>query len=96
MKKQYEAWSDETDRSITVATPDGIQELRSKGLLSEGAKLLHRIEADTYEEAMAVHNIKMGWNPYVPMGAAQECPRGCGAMFYPGGSGECPNCGRIC
>lgn len=92
----YEAWHDEQECSITLATSEGIQQQLSLRLLSERAKLLHRIEADTYEEAMAVHHIKMGWEPYVPAGEPRECPKGCGAMFYPEGSGECPNCGRIC
>ena len=96
MKKVYEAWQDESTSSITFASPEAIERLRALGDISDKAKLLHRVEADMPEEAMAVHHIKMGWAPYEPMGEASECPRGCGAMFYPGGSGECPNCGKIC
>jgi hypothetical protein len=96
MRKVYEAWQDEPTCSITFASPEFIVQERARGNISEEAKFLHRVEADTPEEAMAVHYIKMGWAPYLPMGEASECPRGCGAMFYPGGSGECPNCGKIC
>jgi hypothetical protein len=96
MKKVYEAWVDEPNCCIAFATAESIEADRSKGLLSHKARFLHRVEADTWEEAMAVHYIKMGWRPYVPEGESKECPRGCGAMFYPEGSGECPNCGRIC
>ena len=95
MKKIYEAWEDEEGCSITFCTVEGIKDQRVKGLLSEKAKLLHRVEAETWEEAMSAHNIKMGWSPYVPVGESHECPRGCGAMYYPEGSGECPNCGNL-
>lgn len=99
MKKLYEAWDDSEDEEvggITFAPPETIQELRSKGLLSKNAKLTFWVIADTFEEALAVRNIKLGWGPYVPEGEPKECPRGCAAMFYPEGSGECPNCGAIC
>ena len=96
MKKVYEAWRDEADCRITFAPPEGIESERANGDITDKAVLLHRVEADTFEEALAVHHIKMGWRPFVPMGEAKECPKGCGAMFYPEGSGECPNCGSIC
>jgi hypothetical protein len=38
----------------------------------------------------------MDWGAYKPMGEAKECPNGYGSMFYPEGSGECPNFGKIC
>jgi hypothetical protein len=97
MKKPYEAWQhiDECE-IITFGEVNNIKEQIAQGLIPIEAKLLHQVEADTYEEAMAVHYIKMGWLPYKPMGEAKECPNECGAMFYPKGSGECPNCGRIC
>ena len=96
MKEKYEAWMDEENGSITVTTPTQIKEQRSKNLISTNAKLLHVIEADTPEEAMAVHNIKMGWGAYNPIGESANCPKNCGAKFYPEGSGICPNCGQIC
>jgi hypothetical protein len=93
MRKTYEAWMDEEDQTITFADLDVTHWNRSHGLLASHAKLLHRIEADTPEEAMAAHFAKMGWEPYVPMGDPARCPKGCGAFYYPDGSGECPNCG---
>jgi len=65
MKQIYEAWSD--DEGVTFSTVEGIKEQKEKGLLSANAKLLHTIEAETYEEAMAMHHEKMGWEPYKPM-----------------------------
>ena len=99
MRKVYEAWAQEsagTWVSITFATADGIQDHRVRGLLASDAKLMYRIEADTLEEAQAVHHIKMGWAPYKPSGKPAPCPNSCGAIFYPKGSGECPKCGKIC
>jgi hypothetical protein len=97
MKKTYEAWSEENgDPGSTFISADAVETMTSKGLLSKDARLVYRIEADTFEEAMAVHYIKQGWSPFVPAGKACKCPNGCGAIFYPEGSGECPNCGRIC
>jgi len=37
----------------------------------------------------------MGWADYKPMGAVQNCPNDCGSVFYPEGSGECRNCGKV-
>jgi len=98
MTTRYEAWIElgEDVASITLGTVDDIARLRRQGLLPESASLLHRIEADTPEEASAAHHVKMGWEPYQPMGRAMDCPKGCGAKFYPEGSGYCPNCGPIC
>jgi hypothetical protein len=94
MKYTYEAWAD--DEAITFSTREGIQWQKEHSLSGKNSRLLHIVEADTPEEAMAVHHIKMGWEPYVPMGEPKLCPRGCGSYFYPEGSGECPKCGKVC
>ena len=61
MKTLYEAWLDESDHSITFASAENIKKLQqAQNLLSKNAKLLHCVEADTNEEAHAVHHIKMG------------------------------------
>ena len=97
MKKIYEAWGEEEgDPGSTFASAENIQDMRTRGILSKDAKVVYRIEADTWEEAMAAHYIKQGRSPYVPEGEPSKCPNGCGGWFYPEGSGECPNCGRIC
>jgi hypothetical protein len=93
MKKHYEAWSDLVDNCICISF---FETGTTQFGISEKAKLLYRIEADTYEEAHAVHHIKMGWEPYVPIGNPHDCPNSCGAVYYPEGSGECPNCGKLC
>lgn len=65
MREIYEAWSD--SEGVTFSTKAGIEEQKKKGLLASNAKLLHSIEADTYEGAMMAHHEKMGWEPYKPM-----------------------------
>ena len=94
MKFTFEAWVD--DESVTFAKPDAIEYQKLNNMLGNNLKLLHVVEADTPEEAMAVHHIKMGWDPYSPAGEAQLCPKGCDSYFYPEGSGVCPKCGEIC
>ena len=94
MKCRFEAWAD--DEGISFATRESIKWQQENNLLGRNAKFLHVVEADTHEEAMAVHHIKMGWEPYKPMGEAALCPNGCGSYYYPDGSGECPKYGKIC
>ncbi len=60
-----------------------------------GAELLWEIEAETLEEALAIYHLRMGFEPFVPAGSPESCPK-CGAPFYPEGSGECWRCGKIC
>ena len=93
MKKAYEGWAE--NGSVTFTLAENIPDLRRRGLLESDAKFLHRIEADTFEEALAVHYLRTGREPFQP-GKPAQCPNGCGAYFYPEGSGECPNCGKIC
>ncbi len=99
MKKQpqqYEVWSDKEGCEITFATPEYIRDAQACGELSDQAKMLYLIEASTYEEAMSDHYRRMGWGAYIPVGEPQTCPRCGDNIFYPQGSGECPQCGVIC
>ncbi|QNU61755.1 hypothetical protein [Vreelandella titanicae] len=61
----FEVWEDED--GTTLSTVNNIAELKKKVLLSQNAKLLYRIEADSYEEAMIKYHHKMGWERYKPM-----------------------------
>ena len=61
----FEAW--EQDGQIMFSTPENILDHKKKGLVSNDAKLLHRIEADSYDEAQILYHQKMGWEPYKPM-----------------------------
>lgn len=96
MKKVYEAWQDADGCGTTFAPTESIKREFENGTISKNAKLLHTVEADTWEQAMSLHYEKMGWSSYIPEGEPESCPNECGAIFYPQGSGDCPNCGNIC
>jgi hypothetical protein len=96
MKKLYEAWQYDDGGVIAFDEAEGIRQEMTQGLIPKDAKLLHQIEAEYWEEAQTLHYLKMDWGEYKPEGEAKECPNSCRSMFYPEGSGECPNCGRIC
>jgi hypothetical protein len=93
MKRAYEAWG--AEGQVALLLKGQAEEYKRKGLLSHDAELLYTIDADTMEEASAIHNLRMGFGPYDPMGDPANCPK-CGAWFYPKGSGECWRCGKIC
>jgi Immunity protein 8 len=98
MIKTNELWNLEYEDGggmLSLGTAEQMNDQRSKGLLDPKSSLLFRIQAETYEEAKAVQNIKLGWSPYVPNGKPASCPNGCGGVFYPAGYHECPNCGLI-
>ena len=84
----YEAWEDPEDNSILLATPDDVADYRATKLLGPNAELRYRFEAATWEEANAIHALRMGWEPYRPIGAPAPCPE-CGATHYPEGSTQC-------
>jgi len=90
-RQLFEAWQVGTE--ITFGTAASIAGQRSKGLLAETAKHLYTIEAHTWEEASAIHHLRMGFEPYKPQGTAKPCIE-CGAFVYPEGSGQCWRCGH--
>ena len=87
----YEAWWNPDDESYTCAPSSTMADNRTRGLIGPNAKLLYTFTAATLEEAQSIHNLRMGWEPYLPNGDAAECPS-CGAWYYPDGSGECWRC----
>lgn len=93
MRRRYRAYRE--PKCTTLHTEASEDQARRKGLLSDDAELLWEIEADTQEEAMSIYHLRMGFEPYQPMGYWEPCPK-CGAVYYPEGSGECWRCGPIC
>lgn len=89
-KQFFEAWQDQD--SVTFGPASWIAEQRSKGLLGRSAEHLYTIEANTWEEAMAVHHLRMGFEPYRPQGEPLSCTK-CGALVYAQGSSQCWRCG---
>lgn len=86
---RYEAWETETGHVLFSAD----QRDRILGLEGKVRKL-YEFDAATGEEASAIHALRMGWEPYTPMGNPAPCPK-CAATFYPDGSGQCWRCGKV-
>jgi hypothetical protein len=91
-KQLFEAWRDRD--GIAFGTRASIAEQRSRGLLTNSAEHLYSFEAHSWEEAMAVHHLRMGFEPYEPQGEPVPCPN-CGALVYAQGSGQCWRCGQV-
>ena len=89
----WECWQ-EPGVSLSLLPHGKVAEHRAHGLLAEQAELRYAFPASTYEEAAAIHNLRQGWAPYCPMGAAASCPK-CDAKYYPQGSGDCWRCGHL-
>lgn len=89
--KTYEVWSEGDATEVTLAPVASIVEQKEKGLIGPKAQLLYRFDAATWEEAQAIHHLRMGWEPYRPAGESNLCPK-CDSTVYPEGSGECWKC----
>ena len=56
----YECWKSLDETEITFTTRENAKELRTQGLISEDAFLEYSINANTLEEACAIHNLRQG------------------------------------
>lgn len=83
----FECWEME-DGSIQFGTYESNRKSAPK---EERKRLVHCVDLPTFEEALAVHHLRMGWGPFKPMGNAEPCPA-CGAFYYPEGTGACYRC----
>jgi hypothetical protein len=90
----YECWFDPEDNGLSLMRFEDVQRHRDGGQLSDRAVLQYAFIAHTGEEAMAIHSLRQGWAPYLPMGEAAPCPT-CGANYYPECYGDCWRCGHI-
>lgn len=90
----YECWFDPADNGLALLREQDVQRNRDGGQLSDSAVLNYSFIAHSGEEAMAIHTLRQGWAPYLPMGEAAPCPT-CGAMYYPSGYGDCWRCGKV-
>ena len=90
---EYEVWL--SNDGSTLTTKENAQLMMKQDLLDSDSVLLHSFNASTDEEASAIYNLRMGFEPYVPIGDPKQCPKNCGSYYYPEGSGQCPNCGDV-
>jgi hypothetical protein len=90
---KYQAWR--TEDGVVFFRVENRTEDELALLLSNATEFLFEIEAATGEEASAIYSLRMGFGPYNPMGEPDNCPN-CNSWYYPQGSGECWQCGKIC
>ncbi len=95
MLKKFRAYKSESESCISVILAGQEEQLSKQKMHAADAALLWEIDAHTYEEMMSIHNLRLGFGPYVPIGEPEPCPK-CGDYFYPKSSGDCWRCGKIC
>ena len=91
LRKRYEVWSADEGTQLSCVLEGTVE----PHIFGDDAKILFSLEASTHEEAMSIYHLRMGFEPYKPLGESAKCPNECGASYYPLGSGECPFCGLI-
>ena len=91
--KIFTAWGTKGTPN-TLVDGEGRPKFANGTLMPNCDELIFTIQAATWEEAMAIYNIRLGHDPYRPIGKPEKCPK-CGAVFYPKGSGECWRCGKV-
>lgn len=79
-------WKIEEDNSMQMSLTTAGQ--------PKGGVFQYELEAATWEEAMAVYHIRMGWEPYKPGCEPEMCPvhKSLDIVYYPEGSGQCWKC----
>lgn len=91
MMRIFTSWGSKDDEyPHTVVSGEGPPQFKDGTLFPDCEQLFWRIEAATWEEAMAIFHLRRGWESYKP-GRAEPCPD-CGALYYPEGSGQCWQC----
>ncbi len=91
MNRVFTAWRSVDGLQISLVEGEG-PPTSANGELQENCDVkLWRIDVGSYEEAMAIRNLRLGYGPYVPQGEAVPCPI-CDSMHYPEHSGQCWNC----
>jgi len=94
-RTSYEVWIDSGGKGTVICRAADVAGCLQQGAIEKDAVFVSRIDADTMEEALAVQDLRLGRKPFEPNGEPKKCPNGCGAYYYPDGSGQCPNCGEI-
>jgi hypothetical protein len=88
---KYEVWSSDNNCQLSCGRADIVK----TGIFKKDAKLIHTFYAATYEEAMSIYHLRLGFEPYKPSGKPKLCPNDCGSFYYPDGSSQCPYCGEV-
>jgi hypothetical protein len=91
--KTYTVWGNKIRAHTIVRGEDQPKKIDGKPV-PDCDEMKFRIQACTWEEAMAIYHLRVGIEPYKPAGEPGRCPK-CGSIYYPEGSGECWSCGEI-
>jgi hypothetical protein len=94
MKRVFSAWRSLDGSQTSLWEGDRPPQLANGDVVPGCDVLLWQIEVGSYEEAMAIRNIRLGVGPYVPLGDSAPCPK-CGVSYYPSGSAQCWNCDHV-
>ena len=90
-----EVWVNEDGDEVSCFVKDCIDKLKRQRLINSSCKLIHSFTAATFEEAMSIYYLRMGYESYKPQGEPKLCPQNCGSFYYPEGSSQCPYCGLV-
>jgi hypothetical protein len=63
---RYEAWATCDGQEIEFASAETVVAHRANGLIGGDWKLLHSVDADSWDDAMRRHHQLMEWEPYKP------------------------------
>lgn len=82
MLETYAYWenTDRTEGQFSIFSREPQLDLDNKPM-----RLIYTLQAETGEEASAVHYLRMGFSPYYPMGEAIKCPKCSHGHYYLGG-----------
>ena len=91
LKIGFWKWKDGSQGQLSIYPAEGEIPKFGSGkpmFCKNEADLVYIIQAETWEEGMAIHNLREGYSPYKPGGKPHECPD-CHNYYYPSGSGKC-------
>jgi hypothetical protein len=92
MKRLYSAWGKkEKGEADCLIEGEGPPRFANGKLDTSSLDFYFFIEANTWEEAMAIYHLRQGWEPYRTNASPANCPD-CGAIYYPEGSAQCWRC----
>lgn len=74
MERIFTAWQSSDGSQITLIAGEGPPTFANGELQPDCDVMLWRIAAGSWEEAAAIRNLRLGWEPYVPSGKAAPCP----------------------
>ncbi|GEO16725.1 hypothetical protein MAE02_44210 [Microvirga aerophila] len=92
-KETFEAWYDGADHSIALTSLSEVTRLRAIGGWLKEPVFLHRIQSESLETAVEIHEAMMDWdNFHAHVDVVESCPT-CKVRYFPRRTTSCPNCG---